>query len=44
VIAVILLVLLVVPTVVWFTVRGRPREDAGATVEASGAKHRWWQP
>lgn len=42
-IAVILLVLLVVPTVVWFTVR-RPREDAGAPVETSGTKHRWWQP
>jgi hypothetical protein len=44
VIALILLVLLVVPTVVWFTVRRRPREDAGAEVDVPGTKHRWWQP
>ncbi len=44
-----LLVLLVVPTLVWVTVRywpkpgGRPGQPAGK-VTASGVKHRWWQP
>ncbi len=43
-IAVVLLVVLVVPTAVWFTVRYRPKGDAPAKVTASGIKHRWWQP
>jgi hypothetical protein len=44
VIAIGLLVVLVVPTVVWFAVRRRPSEDAQENVTASGIKHRWWQP
>jgi hypothetical protein len=44
VIAVGLLVVLVVPTLVWFTARRRPRDDAAAEVTSSGTKHRWWQP
>jgi len=44
VIAVGLLVLLVVPTAVWFTVRRRPKRGARADATGSGVRHRWWQP
>ncbi len=43
VIIALLLVLLVVPTAIWFAVRHRP-EEGETKVTASGLKHRWWQP
>lgn len=39
-----LLVLLIVPTVVWVSIRYRPKGDGKAKVTASGVRHRWWQP
>jgi hypothetical protein len=39
-----LLVLLVIPTLVWVTIRYWPKDGGEAQVQHSGPKHRWWQP
>jgi hypothetical protein len=43
--AVLILILLAVPTVVWVIIRMRPKISRPATREArQGPRHRWWQP
>jgi hypothetical protein len=44
ILTVALLVVLIVPTLVWVTLRFRPKGDGKAKVTASGVRHRWWQP
>jgi hypothetical protein len=43
-VAAILILVLAVPTAVWFLVRARTRQSARPEVEHSGPRHRWWQP
>jgi hypothetical protein len=45
VIAVLLLILLAVPTLVWVIIRTRAKISQPPTRQVSeGPKHRWWQP
>ena len=43
--AVLILILLAVPTVVWVIIRMRPKISRPPTRQSPrGPKHRWWQP